>query len=234
MKINHDRSFLEHGADEFVFRGLAENRPHSIHIRFVYTEAQRAENARNAKILPEAEWNTRCDTEAKRRSEYIRPVMEAIAERFGCYQYNEKRFFAYCSGDWDLFFWCNDFHSITNGAVTGRNLAHISLSFNSRHDTSHRDEILRDLMRLLVDDFSSMENLSVTIQYETHFFNDKIFEIAKANRSKLDGRKCNYLGVSGRLVKNGEYIYFMKKRARTRGHLLSEREQVAMLWQLET
>lgn len=234
MKINHDQRLLAYGADEFVSRGLAENRPDSIHIRFVYTEAQRAENARNAQILPEAEWNTRCNAEAERRSEYIRPVMEAIAERFGCYQYNEKRFFAYCSGDWDLFFWCNDFHSTTNGAVTGRDFAHISLSFNDRHDTTRREEIRRDLMRLLVDDFSDMENLSITIQYETHFFDAKIYEIVKANETKLDGLKCHYLGVYGRIVKNGEYFYFMKKRARTCGRLLSQRELLSLLWQSET
>ena len=235
MKINHDRSFLDCRADAFISRGLAETRPYSIRIRFEYTEAQRGENVHFAEAHTREEWNARCSREAKTRSEYIRPVMEAIAQKFVCYQYEALgKYVKYCGPDWDLFFWCNDFHSTTNGAFSGRDFSYLTLSFNDRHDTTRREEIRRDLMRLLVDDFSDMENLAVAVQLETHFFDGKISEIVKANHAKLDGLKCHYLGTDGRLVKSGDHFYFLRKRARTCGHLMSERELVAMLWQSET
>lgn len=233
MKINHDRSYLDSSADAFVPHGLAENRPHSIRISFEYTEAQRAENAHFAETHTPPEWNARCNQHAKARSEYIRPVMEAIAEKFGCYQYDSKRFFRYGSPDWDLFFWCNDFYSTTNGAVTGRDYSYITLSFNDNHDTPRREEIRRDLLQFLTDHFDGMENLTVTIQYETHFHDAEISKIVHENAAKLDGMKCSCFGIDGRIVKTGSSFIFMKKRARTRGHGMSERDLCLLLWGVE-
>ena len=233
MKINHDRSFLDCRADAFLSHGLAENRPHSISICFEYTEPQRAENVHFAETHTREEWNARCNQEAKTRSEYIRPVMEAIAEKFACYQYDSNRYFRYSSPDWDLFFWCNDFYNTTNGAVTGRDFSYLTLSFNDRHDTTRREEIRRDLMQFLTDRFDSMENLTVTIQYETHFHDAEISKIVHENAAKLDGMKCNYLGTDGRIVKVGSAFAFMKKRARTHGHWMSERDLCLILWGME-
>ena len=89
MRMWHDRSYLDVSDSEFVSRGYAEDDLFSVNINFEYTGEQRAENAKTAKTMTPEQWSAHCTVAVQRKSAYIFPVIEAIAQNFVCYQYEK-------------------------------------------------------------------------------------------------------------------------------------------------
>ena len=116
MEITHDRSYINRSALEFIARGYGAEDIHSLRFQFVYTEAEQARNAAQASTAQ----GRNIIQAAQEKNRVMKPVMEAIAAEFACYQYNPDLEYGYDSPDWDLFFWCNGLNTTTGGKLSGR------------------------------------------------------------------------------------------------------------------
>ena len=68
---------------------------------------------------------------AEARNSVMNPLMDAIAQNFVCYQYEDTEPAPFRSCQWDLFFWCNDFSNTLHGyGLSGRDYSYFTLSFN--------------------------------------------------------------------------------------------------------
>ena len=233
MRIWHDRSYIGSSDKIFVTHGMAENDFHSVRFSFVYTEEQQKENARTAKFLTSHEWSEHCTAARRFQSDYMFPVMDAIAERFMCYQFDKTRQSQYDSDEWEMFFWCNDLYNTTGGKLSGRDYSYFTLSFNERHTTSRHQEICERLLEFLAGRFSTLDNLSVAVQHKTRFFEEKIEEEAKTLAPRYYGTAGSYRRMNGRFINSAGRLIFMKKYARSHGYVVGPHELLMMSWMKE-
>lgn len=237
MTINYDRSYLSPKDLELARRGYGYEAVRNFRFQFVYTEAERAENLNRPgpSDMGAAEWNKICAESARKRSAHMERVMEAIAEKHWCYQYNKdldlKQF---NSDDWDLFFWCNDFSSTMRGTLSGRDYSYFTLNFNDAQRSEKRQEVYDSVMDIL-ERFMGDEHIEVSVQYQIVLDKKKIAADAEDAARKLVGKPCQYTAVSeifnlstglmdGRIVEADGRYFFMKKRARSRGYLLGDKD----------
>ena len=130
MIINHDHSYVNALDNEFVARGYAEDDLFSIRLTYEYTQEQKEENRRIAESSSREKWNELCKAAAAMRSNYMRPVIEKLADAFVLYQFSDCGV-PYDSDKWDLFFWCNDFNTTCHTSdLTGRDYSYMTLNFN--------------------------------------------------------------------------------------------------------
>lgn len=233
MTVRHDRSYLGTTDSEFISRGYAEDDIFSVNISFKYSEEQKNKNVRSAKLMTPEQWTACCVVEPQKRSAYIFPVMEAIAKNFVCYQYDKEHGPKYDSSDWELFFWCRDFSVSHCDGLCGRDYSYIRLSFNECHETSRHEEICKRLLLFVTEHFSELDNLSLAVQHEIRFFDEKINCEAAELVKRLGGMRCRYMGMEGRLCCTENGLVFMKKRARSNGYIISPREILKMSWDME-
>lgn len=245
MKIKHDRSYISNDDMEFVNRGYGRERIRNFRFSFVYTEAQQEANrARNQGIdLNSSEWAAIVNEATKMKSEYMARVIEAIATKHWCYQYNQDRDLElFKSDNWDLFFWCNSFYTSTQGALSGCDYSYFTLNFNEAQSAEKQKAVYDSVMEILVQ-FQEDENIEVAVQYEVVLDNAKIKEMADAVAYSLVGKRTTYspsgglilfpgFDMEGRIVEANGNLFFMKKRARNKGYLLDSKEILKIFWSL--
>lgn len=245
MKIKHDHSYISSSDMEFVNRGYGCERVRSLRFSFVYMEAQQEANrAKNQGIdLSSPEWAAVVNEAAKMKSEHMARVMEAIGAKHWCYQYNQDRDLElFKSDDWDLFFWCNSFYTSTRGALSGRDYSYFTLNFNEAQSAEKQKAVYDSVMEILAQ-FQGDENIEVAVQYEIALDDAKIKEMAATVASNLVGKRTTYspsggvilfpgFDMEGRIVEANGKLFFMKKRARNKGYLLSDKEILKIFWSL--
>ena len=106
MNLWHDKSYITPSGPEWVERGYAMYDVHSVRFQFVYTEEQKKANRRAHTAADEGQALVMA---AEVRNSIMEPVMDAIAQNFVCYQYEDTEPAPFGSCQWDLFFWCNGF-----------------------------------------------------------------------------------------------------------------------------
>lgn len=218
---------------EYISRGYAEDKLDSVIIRFEYSDEQKKENARKAKTMTQEQWNDCCAKEAKRRSAYIFPVIDAVSKSFACYQYDKEHGPKYENSDWELSFWCMNFSPTHDWEGYSRDYSFVKLDFNVRHDALQQKEICNRLLLFVTEQFSELDNLSFQVFHKTRFFDEKIRCEAAEIAKRLGGMKYRYKGTDGRLVCTDDGLAFLKKRARTKGHIISPREILRISWRME-
>ena len=233
MKALHDRSYMSAEDEEFISRGYAVDDLFCVRISYEYSESQKQENRENAKKMTSSQWSAHCTEAAQRKSAYLFPVMKAVSEAFPCYQYDSSSELQYESPAWELFFWCNDLSMTTQGNITGRDYSYITLSFNALHDPNRHKEICSRLLGFLTEHFYELDNLSIAVQHQAHFLDEKINQEAAELAAKYAGAKCRYRNMDGRLIYTGNNVFFMKKWARSRGYKVSPCEMLRISWELE-
>ena len=105
MNITHDQSLIGYDSRELIKRGYGCMAIDVLRLEFLYTpdKAQKPE-----KRSPQ------------QRNHIMKSVMDTIAARFPCYQYNVPRNMQYHSQDWALFFWCREAAGENDTAGDGR------------------------------------------------------------------------------------------------------------------
>ena len=229
MEITHDRSYINRSALDFIARGYGTEDLYSLRFQFVYTEAERARNAAQAKTTRGA--NVVQAAQEKNRA--MEPVMEAIAAEFTCYQYDPDLEYDYDSPGWDLFFWCNDLYMTTGGKLSGRDYSYFTLNFNKAQTPEERRKVCALVLQLLNDRFENAPNFSVTVQYTATLDEQKIRQTAEQMLPGLLKRKCVYRDMKGRLKQTSEGVFFMKKHSKSHGYLLSPSSIVQIGWALD-
>jgi len=233
MQLRHDNTSFTASDAEYISRGYAEEDIFHIRISFEYTEEQQKRNLEESRMMSREEWSARCTEARKSASVYIFPVMESIAENFRCYQYDKSSGLLFDDPGWELYFQCNDLCTTTGGQLSGRDYSHIMLYLNQRHSTAQHREICDRLLSFLTEQYSDLENLSVTVQHTMWFFDEKINREAEELAQKYSGMKCSYHGMSGRLFYTTNGLVFMKKYARSKGYRVCPREILKLSWEIE-
>lgn len=229
MEITHDRSYINRSELDFIARGYGAEDFHSLRFQFVYTEAERARNAAQAETMQGAN----IVQAAQEKNRAMKPVMEAIAAEFACYQYDPNLEYDYDSLDLDLFFWCNDLYMTTGEKLSGRDYSYFTLNFNAAQTLDERKKVCALVLQLLNDRFGNSSNFSVTVQYTATLDEQKIRQAAAQMLPGLLKRKCVYREMNGRLKQTPEGVFFMKKHSKSRGYLLSPFSIVQIGWALD-
>ena len=232
MQIIHDHSYVNQAEREFISRGYASEGLYSLRFRYVFIEAQKAENRAYADAVgvDSDAWNTHITASARRRSEHMERIADALARNFKVYQYDDREDIPYNSS-WDLFFWCNDFSSTMQGLLSGRDYSYFTLSFNNTHDPERRQKILDRALRIL-ELFSDDENLEVAVQYTAIMDDAKVKHDAALAVPRIAGRNCTYGNMEGRVETNGEALFFRRKRSRKYVYRLTDAEILSISWRL--
>ena len=243
MIINDKKMGFYASNMELVKHGFAEERLYNLTIRYEYTEKEKQENKAFAEKygLNSKEWDDAISEAAQKKSDHMFPVMSAIAQALPCYQFADD-IYGYDTDKWDLFFWCNDFWSEGFRSLKGRDYSHFTLGFNKLHSKQRREEILKKVFDIL-SEFKNDEHINITIQYSVELDKANVQHEAQRVSTSLIGKRVEYspsgglfnFAVSpmeGRIVESEGRLYFMKKRARNYGFLLSDTDILKLYWNM--
>ena len=86
MNLWHDKSYIAPSGPEWVERGYAMYDVHSVRFQFVYTEEQKEANRRAHTV---SDVGQAVLMAAETRNSIMKPIMDAIAQNFVCYQYED-------------------------------------------------------------------------------------------------------------------------------------------------
>ena len=87
MNLWHDKSYIAPSGPEWVERGYAMYDVHSVRFQFVYTEEQKEANRRAHTV---SDMGQAVLMAAEARNSIMKPIMDAIAQNFVCYQYEDN------------------------------------------------------------------------------------------------------------------------------------------------
>ncbi|WP_308856729.1 hypothetical protein [uncultured Oscillibacter sp.] len=231
MDIQHNHSYLSADDRAIIAHGYGVELPHSLNLRFQYTEVELCANRIQREQCSPDEWEAICRQEAIRKSEAIHAVMDVISKAFICYQYDHDRSLTYRNRTWDLFFWCNSFSNTMRGySMSGRDYSDTRLSFNEEHDTETRLNMYTKVLSLIETQFNEDPNLHLVVQYKLYRYQEKIDTKVKELLPQMLGHPCYYHQMDGKIVETEKGIFFMKKYARTRGYPLDNSKLLLLYW----
>lgn len=162
MKIHEDRSHMNIDTRWFE-KGYAKEDVHSLRLQSLCTEAEAAANKQFYDSHTREEWEQYIRQASLESSAAMKPVMEAIAQDFVCYQYDENIPVSYGSDRWDLYFWCNPFNGAADASE--RDFSYFTLTFNERQTLEKRRKVCQQVLDLLCSRFQEHPNLDVAVQY---------------------------------------------------------------------
>lgn len=162
MKIHEDRSHMNIDTRWFE-KGYAKEDVHSLRLQSLCTEAEAAANKQFYDSHTREEWEQYIRQASLESSAAMEPVMEAIAQDFVCYQYDENIPVSYGSDRWDLYFWCNPFNGAADASE--RDFSYFTLTFNERQTLEKRRKVCQQVLDLLCSRFQEHPHLHVAVQY---------------------------------------------------------------------
>ena len=160
MKIREDRSHMNIDTRWFE-KGYAKEDVHSLRLQSLCTEAEAAANKQFYDSHTCEEWEQYIRQASLESSAAMKPVMEAIAQDFVCYQYDENIPVSYGSDRWDLYFWCNPFSGAADASE--RDFSYFTLTFNERQTLEKRRKVCQQVLDLLCSRFQEHPHLHVRI-----------------------------------------------------------------------
>lgn len=184
-----------------------------------------------------------CNSMAVIRSEYMRQIMDIIADKLigSCDNATPNRQYRFPNDE--LFFWCNTFDNETGGRLSGRDYNGFALYFNDALSKEKCEEIYRRVMDALAE-FRDDESLLIAVQTEIKLNQEKILHDAQVIAPALIGKRVKYqitnelfnialAPTDGRVVERNGIYYFMKKHAKNKGIRLNEKDILRIFWGLE-
>lgn len=187
MKIHEDRSHMNIDTRWFE-KGYAKEDVHSLRLQSLCTEAEAAANKQFYDSHTREEWEQYIRQASLESSAAMKPVMEAIAQDFVCYQYDENIPVSYGSDRWDLYFWCNPFNGAANASE--RDFSYFTLTFNERQMLEKRRKVCQQVLDLLCSRFQEHPNLDVAVQYSIWFDHPKIHDYSTTMRWSAQSPVC--------------------------------------------
>lgn len=230
MNLWHDKSYISPSGPEWVERGYAMYDVHSVRFQFVYTEEQKKANRRAHTAADEGQALVMA---AEVRNSIMEPVMDAIAQSFVCYQYEDTGPAPFRSCQWDLYFWCNDFSNTLHGyGLSGRDYSYFTLSFNESQTVKKRDEVCWRLLQFLEHRCRKNRNLDVAVQHSLWYDHEKIKKDADRMKYLLAGCSCTYGSKDGKFLFDDGIFCFRPKYAKRQLYRVSDSEVLALCWKL--
>lgn len=150
MNIKQDHSMIGDGSRELIEHGYGQIAVDVLRLEYLYSSVQQQGDS---------------EVSQKQRNRIMKSVLDTIAARFPCYQYNVPRDTQYKSQDWALFFWCRSSPGENGAGYDGRDYSYFTLTLNELYSHEKRQEICDQLLHLLNTKFSNLSNLFLTVQY---------------------------------------------------------------------
>ena len=182
MKIHEDRSHMNIDTRWFE-KGYIKEDVHSLRLQSLCTEAEAAANKQFYDSHTREEWDQYIRQASLESSAAMKPVMEAIAQDFVCYQYDENIPVSYGSDRWDLYFWCNPFNGAADASE--RDFSYFTLTFNERQTLEKRKKYCQQVLELLCSRFQEHPHLHVAVQYSIWFDHPKIHDAVERAKPRL-------------------------------------------------
>jgi len=221
MKIWHDRSWISENSRQLIESGFAVEDLHSLRLCFTYTEKEQADYRRFSETHTVEERNQDNAREAQRRSKSIYEVVRAISEKFCCYQFEDD--LPFDEDGWDLFFWCNGFHTTMHGyGLTGRDYSYVTLTFNDKHSPTKKKDLCGRVLDIIQKRFPDHPNLDLAIQYDVLVDQEKVDNAVAMAMPRLVGQPCTYANMVGKVVRTDKGVFFLKQRCRKYGYRLDQ------------
>ena len=230
MNLWHDKSYIAPSGPEWIERGYAMYDVHSVRFQFVYTEEQKEANRCAHTVADEGQALVMA---AEARNSVMNPLMDAIAQNFVCYQYEDTEPAPFKNCQWDLFFWCNDFSSTLHGyGLSGRDYSYFTLSFNENQTVEKRAEVCWRLLQFLEHRCRKNRNLDVAVQHSLWYDHEKIKKDADRMKYLLAGCSCTYGSKDGKFLFDDGIFCFRPKYAKRQLYRVSDSEVLALCWKL--
>ena len=229
MKIREDRSHMNIDTRWFE-KGYAKEDVHSLRLQSLCTEAEAAANKQFYDSHTREEWEQYIRQASLESSAAMKPVMEAIAQDFVCYQYDENIPVSYGSDRWDLYFWCNPFNGSADASE--RDFSYFTLTFNERQTLEKRRKVCQQVLELLCSRFQEHPNLDVAVQYSIWFDHPKIHDAVERAKPRLHGLRCIQDQKEGKLLLQDGALLFKPKYAKKYSRTLSQSQILSLSWEL--
>ena len=229
MKIHEDRSHMNIDTRWFE-KGYAKEDVHSLRLQSLCTEAEAAANKQFYDSHTREEWEQYIRQASLESSAAMKPVMEAIAQDFVCYQYDENIPVSYGSDRWDLYFWCNPFNGAANASE--RDFSYFTLTFNERQTLEKRRKVCQQVLELLCSRFQEHPHLHVAVQYSIWFDHPKIHDAVERAKPRLHGLRCIQDQKEGKLLLQDGALLFKPKYAKKYTRTLSQSQILSLSWEL--
>ena len=229
MKIHEDRSHMNIDTRWFE-KGYAKEDVHSLRLQSLCTEAEAAANKQFYDSHTCEEWEQYIRQASLESSAAMKPVMEAIAQDFVCYQYDENIPVSYGSDRWDLYFWCNPFSGAADASE--RDFSYFTLTFNERQTLEKRKKVCQQVLDLLCSRFQEHPNLNVAVQYSIWFDHPKIHDAVERAKPRLHGLRCIQDQKEGKLLLQDGALLFKPKYAKKYTRTLSQSQILSLSWEL--
>ena len=228
MKIHEDRSHMNIDTRWFE-KGYAKEDVHSLRLQSLCTEAEAAANKQFYDSHTREEWEQYIRQASLESSAAMKPVMEAIAQDFVCYQYDENIPVSYGSDRWDLYFWCNPFSGAADASE--RDFSYFTLTFNERQTLEKRKKVCQQVLDLLCSRFQEHPNLNVAVQYSIWFDHPKIHDAVERAKPRLHGLRCIQDQKEGKLLLQDGALLFKPKYAKKYTRTLSQSQILSLSWE---
>ena len=229
MKIREDRSHMNIDTRWFE-KGYIKEDVHSLRLQSLCTEAEAAANKQFYDSHTREEWDQYIRQASLESSAAMKPVMEAIAQDFVCYQYDENIPVSYGSDRWDLYFWCNPFNGAANASE--RDFSYFTLTFNERQTLEKRRKVCQQVLELLCSRFQEHPHLHVAVQYSIWFDHPKIHDAVERAKPRLHGLRCIQEQKEGKLLLQDGALLFKPKYAKKYARTLSQSQILSLSWEL--
>ena len=229
MKIHEDRSHMNIDTRWFE-KGYIKEDVHSLRLQSLCTEAEAAANKQFYDSHTREEWDQYIRQASLESSAAMKPVMEAIAQDFVCYQYDENIPVSYGSDRWDLYFWCNPFNGAADASE--RDFSYFTLTFNERQTLEKRKKVCQQVLELLCSRFQEHPNLNVAVQYSIWFDHPKIHDAVERAKPRLHGLRCIQEQKEGKLLLQDGALLFKPKYAKKYTRTLSQSQILSLSWEL--
>jgi len=240
-----NKSSISQAEQRLIEQGYGEERLNKLDFCYRLTEEEKEANRKYSHTfdMNSLEWQKHCDEIAVSRSSYMEQVMQKIAEKLCCCQYNTDGDVLFDSADWDFFFWCNTFWNTTHGRLSGRDYDGFSLTFNEDYSKERREQIYQDVLSSLKD-YEQDEHVEIVVRRLVVKDAKKIAEDAKSIGRQLVGKRVQHIfrnklfnlfsePIDVRIVESDGLLYFMKKRARTKGYRLEDEDILQIYWRMQ-
>lgn len=229
MKIHEDRSHMNIDTRWFE-KGYAKEDVHSLRLQSLCTEAEAAANKQFYDSHTREEWEQYIRQASFESSAAMKPVMEAIAQDFVCYQYDENIPVSYGSDRWDLYFWCNPFNGAADASE--RDFSYFTLTFNERQTLEKRRKVCQQVLELLCSRFQEHPHLHVAVQCSIWFDHPKIHDAVERAKPRLHGLRCIQDQKEGKLLLQDGTLLFRPKYAKKYTRTLSQSQILSLSWEL--
>lgn len=229
MNIREDRSYLDKDYGLWIKTGCAKETVQKLLFSYCFTEEDlRREELACIGKSPEEQFRIRKDINTN-RSRAMKALMDNIAARFVVYQYGGGSPVPFNSAFWELLFWCNR----QKEPPYGLDYSHFTLGFNEHQPPEWRMLIWKHVLDFLMEYYKNQPNLEVTTQYTVWYDISRIRAEAQKITASMKDQNCRFLDKRGKLVLDGDRLWFKPQSTKTRLHYVSDTDLLRLSWALE-